>query len=57
MRHGRTYVSTDDVAALAVPLFAHRIVLAPGVADPVPIVVDALGGPLETATRATLLRG
>jgi MoxR-like ATPase len=57
MRRGRTYVSTDDVAALAVPLFAHRIVLAPGVADPVPIVVDALGGPLEAATRATLHRG
>jgi MoxR-like ATPase len=51
---GRTYVSTDDVAALAVPLFAHRIVLAPGVVDPVPIVIDALGAPLEAATRSTL---
>jgi len=56
MRRGRTFVSTDDVAALAVPLFAHRIVLAPGVADPLPIVNDALAGPLEAATRATLHR-
>jgi MoxR-like ATPase len=57
MRCGRPYVSTDDVAALAVPLFAHRVVLAPGVVDPAPIVADALAGPLEAATRATLRRG
>lgn len=57
MRRGRSFVSTDDLAALAGPLFAHRLVLAPGVADPAPVVADALAGPLEAATRATLRRG
>jgi len=57
MRRGRDFVSTDDVEALAVPLFAHRLVLAPGVVDPVPVVIDALSGPLEAATRASLQRG
>lgn len=57
MRRGRAFVSTDDVEDLAVPLFAHRLVLAPGVLDPVPVVVDAIAGPLEAVTRATLKRG
>lgn len=54
--HGRDYVSTEDIETLAVPLFAHRIALAPGVTDAEPIVLQSLHKPLETATRATLRR-
>jgi len=53
---GRDYVSTEDLDALASPLFAHRFALAPGGGDPTAIVREALAGPLETATRSTLRR-
>ncbi len=53
---GRDFVTTEDLDHLAVPLFAHRLALGPGSTDPLPIVRDALRGPLETATRATLRR-
>lgn len=50
----RDYVSTEDLEALLVPLLAHRLVLAPGVGDPAPVLADCARGPLETATRSTL---
>jgi MoxR-like ATPase len=53
---GRDFVTTGDIDDLAVPLFAHRLALGPGTTDPLPIVRDALRGPLEAATRATLRR-
>jgi len=54
---GRSYVSTEDLDSLVVPLFAHRLALAPGVADPVPVLRDSAVGPLEKAARDTLRRG
>jgi MoxR-like ATPase len=54
--HGRDYVSSDDLDALAVPLFAHRVALAPGATDPEAIVREAAREPLDALTRATLRR-
>jgi MoxR-like ATPase len=50
---GRDFVSSEDVEALAMPLFAHRIDLAPG-ARAEQVVSDALAGPLEQLARGTL---
>ena len=53
---GRDYVSSEDIEYLAVPLFAHRLELTPGVpADA--LIREALKKPIETLSRATLLLG
>ena len=50
---GRDFVSSEDIEALAFPLFAHRMELMPGVqADH--LVKDALKGPIEKLSRSTL---
>lgn len=51
---GRDFVSTEDLEALLVPLFAHRMVCAPGINDPIPVLEQCARRPIETATRATL---
>ncbi|MDQ7006029.1 MAG: MoxR family ATPase [Acidobacteriota bacterium] len=53
---GRDFVSTEDIEALAEPLFAHRLALAPGAGDARAVILDALEDPLERATAATLRR-
>ena len=53
---GRDYVSSDDIEYLAVPLFAHRLELAPGVAAE-PLIREAMKKPIETLSRATILLG
>jgi MoxR-like ATPase len=51
---GRDFVSSEDVARLATPIFAHRIELLPG-APPVGVVIEeAVRQPLEALSRATL---
>jgi MoxR-like ATPase len=53
MLRGRDFVSTEDIERLAVPLFAHRLDLAPGTkADQV--IADALAKPIEALSRSTL---
>ncbi len=54
MLHGREHVSSEDIEALAVPLFQHRIALIPGAGDASEVVGAALVEPLEALTRATL---
>jgi MoxR-like ATPase len=54
MLRGRDFVSTEDVEQLAVPLFAHRLELAPGVGDVDRVIGDALRQPLEALSRQTL---
>ncbi len=51
---GRDWVGTEDLEALLVPLFAHRLALAPGVRDPEPVLRDAARDVLERASAATL---
>ena len=53
---GRDFVSTEDLAHLAEPLFAHRLALAPGESEAGPILERASAGPLERATATTLRR-
>jgi len=54
MLGGRDFVSSEDVERLAVPLFGHRLELAPGVQGVEGVIADALRAPLETLSRATL---
>lgn len=56
MLHGRDFVSTADLDGLVEPLLAHRLALAPGVNDPLPVVRDAARPRLEAVTRTTLRR-
>ncbi len=50
---GRDYVSSDDIEALAYPLFAHRLELMPGVQLD-GLLNDSMKGPIEKLSRATL---
>ncbi|HHN75649.1 MAG TPA: hypothetical protein ENK10_10500 [Acidobacteria bacterium] len=52
----RDFVSTEDIEALAEPLFAHRLAMAPGAGDAGVVVREALEAPLERATAATVRR-
>jgi MoxR-like ATPase len=54
MMQGRDYVSPRDLKALAVPLFAHRLVLAPGSKDAELVVTEAVAPIVEAMTRRTL---
>jgi MoxR-like ATPase len=54
---GRDFVTPDDIAHLAVPLFKHRMELVPGVDDAAPVISDALTRPFEALARAGLRRG
>jgi MoxR-like ATPase len=52
----RSYVSADDVEALAPFIFAHRLELAPGVDDVDALIRAAMVKPLERLARATMAR-
>jgi len=52
--HNRDYVSPDDVKALAVPLFAHRMELAAGVRDADALVMECVTPAVEAVNRKTL---
>jgi MoxR-like ATPase len=54
MMLGRDYVSPKDVRALAVPMFAHRIELVPGVKDPDVVVTECATPVVEALTRKSL---
>ena len=47
-------MSSEDIEYLAVPLFAHRLELAPGVVGLDKVIQDALRVPIEALSRATL---
>lgn len=52
----REFVQPEDLEALAVPIFQHRIVVAPGAGDPSEIVAQALIEPLERLQKRVLQR-
>ncbi len=52
----RDFVEPEDLEALAVPIFQHRIVVAPGAGDPSEIVSQALVEPLEHLQKRSLQR-
>ncbi len=53
MLRGRDFVSTEDIERLAVPLFAHRLDLAPS-AKADQVIAEALAKPIEALSRSTL---
>lgn len=50
----RDFVAPDDIEHLAVPLFQHRLELAPGAETPEVVIREALRQPLEQLAQATL---
>ncbi len=56
MIRGRDFVSSEDIEALAIPLFAHRIELLPGDDDAPGLIRSVLKKPLERLARATMRR-
>ncbi len=50
----RDYVAPEDLEALAVPLFVHRLECAPGVDDPSQVIRDALAPSIDRLARASL---
>lgn len=56
MTRGRDYVSPEDLSALLVPLFTHRMEPTPGIEDPSVIVRECAAAPLERLARAALRR-
>jgi MoxR-like ATPase len=56
MLDDRDFVSSSDLEHLAVPLLAHRLMLAPGGGDPARIVEQAAREPLEALARRIVER-
>ena len=54
MMHGRDYVSPKDIKALAVPLFSHRLELAPGNKEHDAVDEECTASVVEAATRESL---
>jgi len=51
---GRNYVNADDLEMLLPHVLAHRVELAPGVADFAKVLRDCMREPLEQLARSTL---
>lgn len=56
MLKGRDFVSADDLRALLIPLFTHRLEAVPGIEDSSVLVHEAAAGPLENLARSTMRR-
>lgn len=46
--NGRAYVSAKDIEALALPLFSHRLQMAPGAGNADTLVTDSMAKPMQT---------
>ena len=51
---GREFVAADDIVSLAIPLFAHRLMLAPGSPPAEDVVLNCFAEPLESLSRGLL---
>lgn len=54
MMRGRDYVSADDLQALMVPLFTHRLEAVPGIEDPGAVVRECAQEAMERLARASM---
>ena len=54
--HGRDFVAPEDIEALAVPVFAHRIECVPGVTSPSDVIGASLAPQLERLAKLSLQR-
>jgi MoxR-like ATPase len=52
--HGRDYVSPRDLKALAIPMFSHRLELAPGESDADKVVTECVLKVIESMNRKAL---
>ena len=53
---GRNYVSPQDIQDLALPLFSHRLQLAPGAGQADTVVLENIRQPLERLSRSAMQR-
>ena len=53
---GRNYVSAQDIGDLALPLFSHRLQLAPGAGQADTVVLENIRHPLENLSLSTMHR-
>lgn len=53
---GRDYVTSEDIHALAIPLFVHRLQLSPGSGDGTELVREAIEAPLRQLARSMTKR-
>jgi MoxR-like ATPase len=56
LMHGRDHVSPEDVEALAIPIFSHRIECVPGVMDKAEVIGASLRATIERLARLSLSR-
>lgn len=56
MVRGRDYVAPEDVEALLLPLFGHRLELAPGIDDPAPVIAECAAPLIERLARHSMRR-
>lgn len=54
LMQGHSYVAPCDIEALAVPLFAHRLQLAPGSGNPETVVTENMARPLRELSSKIL---
>ncbi len=54
--NGQRYVSAKHIEDLAIPLFSHRLQLAPGTGDASVVVLDAVAKPLKKLSSKTIGR-
>jgi MoxR-like ATPase len=54
MIYGRDHVTPEDVEALLVPIFAHRLELQPGIDESQPVIRDCAASILERMARLSL---
>ena len=54
--NGQNYVSAKHIEELAIPLFSHRLQLAPGTGDASVVVLDAIATPLKKLSSRIISR-
>ncbi|MBO4350777.1 MAG: AAA family ATPase [Proteobacteria bacterium] len=54
--NGQNYVSAKHIEELAIPLFSHRLQLAPGTGDASVVVLDAIAAPLKKLSSKIISR-
>lgn len=54
MMQGRDHVTPEDIRALAMPIFTHRLELVPGIKDPTQVIEDCMLPILEKVTKRSL---
>ena len=54
--NNRNFVNSEDLQVLSEPLFAHRLMMAPGAGDAENVVAECFVRPMEKLSKATVRR-